>query len=495
MSAPLEQGVAGSVSVQSRRHSPSPPPRRPRHRDAGRREVVVERVVKEVGGGNYPMLTRTNYTEWSLLMKVKLQARGIWDAIELGADDFHEDRMALEAILQAVPPEMIAGLAVKRTAKEAWEAIRAMRVGSDRVRKGKVQQLKKEFEMISFRDGESVDDFALRLTNLVTSLATLGAPIDETQVVEKFLRVVPPRLSQIALAIETLLDTTDMSLEEVTGRLKAAEDRLESPEPLREQGKLLLTEEQWQQKMKERQGGSSSRPARGKAQQRRRPPRKKSGEGGSDRAAARDCQRDDTCRNCGRRGHWAKDCWKPKRNGNRAYLAQAEEDDEEPALLMAQVSETTPALALTVQQSEAPGHVMKVQQSDAPAAAMVVQQSVAPAPAIVLKDMSTPPEQAPLHIDEPKAKAYLGTSSDDERLEGWYLDTGATNHMTGRGDAFAEIDRTVTGTVRFGDGSVVEIKGVGTIIFAGRNGEHKALSGVYYIPRLKNSIISIGQLD
>ena len=63
MSAPLEQGVAGSASVQSRRRSPSPPPRRPRHRDAGRREVVVERVVKEVSGGNYPMLTQTNYTE------------------------------------------------------------------------------------------------------------------------------------------------------------------------------------------------------------------------------------------------------------------------------------------------------------------------------------------------------------------------------------------------------------------------------------------------
>jgi hypothetical protein len=88
--------------------------------------------------------------------------------------------MALEAILQAVPPEMMAGLTVKRTTKEAWEAIRAMRVGSDRVRKGKVQLLKKEFQMISFCDGESVDDFALRLTDLVTSLPTLGAPIDET---------------------------------------------------------------------------------------------------------------------------------------------------------------------------------------------------------------------------------------------------------------------------------------------------------------------------
>jgi hypothetical protein len=92
-----------------------------------------------------------------------------------------------------------------------------MRVGSDRVRKGKVQQLKKEVEMISFRDGESIDNFALRLSNLVTSLATFGAPIDETQVVEKYLLVVPPRLLHVALALETLLDTSDTSLEEVTG--------------------------------------------------------------------------------------------------------------------------------------------------------------------------------------------------------------------------------------------------------------------------------------
>ena len=104
-------------------------------------------------------------------------------------------------------------------------------------------------------------------------------------------------------------------MEEVTGRLKAAEDRLKSPEPLREQSKLHLTEEQWLEKMKERRGGSSSRPAHGSAQQ----PRKKGGENGNDRAAITDGPRNDTCRNLGRRGHWAKDCWQPRRNGNRAY--------------------------------------------------------------------------------------------------------------------------------------------------------------------------------
>jgi hypothetical protein len=38
----------------------------------------------------------------------------------------------------------------------------------------------------------------------------------------------------------------------------------------------------------------------------------------------------------------------------------------------------------------------------------------------------------------------------------------------------------------------VEIKGVGSVIFTAESGE---LTGVYYIPALRNSIISLGQLD
>jgi hypothetical protein len=41
----------------------------------------------------------------------------------------------------------------------------------------------------------------------------------------------------------------------------------------------------------------------------------------------------------------------------------------------------------------------------------------------------------------------------------------------------------------------VEIKGVGSVIFVAESGEHRLLTGVYYIPALRNSIISLGQLD
>jgi hypothetical protein len=67
--------------------------------------------------------------------------------------------------------------------------------------------------------------------------------------------------------------------------------------------------------------------------------------------------------------------------------------------------------------------------------------------------------------------------------------------MTGRREFFFELDSGVQGTVKFGDASAVEIKGVGSVVFVAKTGGHRLLTGVYYIPALRNSIISLGQLD
>nr|GEY65329.1 zinc finger, CCHC-type [Tanacetum cinerariifolium] len=44
----------------------------------------------------------------------------------------------------------------------------------------------------------------------------------------------------------------------------------------------------------------------------------------------------------------------------------------------------------------------------------------------------------------------------------WYFDNGASNHMTGIRDHFENLDEKVSGRVKFGDGSYIEIKGKGT---------------------------------
>ncbi|WZZ46597.1 hypothetical protein YC2023_042856 [Brassica napus] len=75
----------------------------------------------------------------------------------------------------------------------------------------------------------------------------------------------------------------------------------------------------------------------------------------------------------------------------------------------------------------------------------------------------------------------------------WYLDNGASNHMTGNHSYFKTLDETITGKVQFGDDSRIDIKGKGSILFVGNDGDRKTLADVYFIPELQSNIISLGQ--
>lgn len=426
------------------------------------RGLVIHRVVKEAGGAaNYPLLTRTNYNDWSLLMKIKLQARCLWGAIDPGGVELHEDRMALDAICSAVPPEMISTLATKASAKEAWDCIRILRVGDDRIRKASAQKVRMEYESLVLRDGETVEDFAMRLTSTVNQLATLGDPEPADKVVEKYLRVARPRFTQLVLSIETLLDISTLSLEEVTGRLKAAEDAMPLPSSSSDNaGKLYLTEEEWlerhKKKEQEAKKNSGSPSNRGKRRGGKGRNGGGAGVGGAENTNSGAARREDKCRNCGKYGHWAKDCRsKPKRD-EQAHVAQ----DDEPTLLLLTGGVITHAR----------------------------EQEHAPAPS------APTPSSDPIYLEEKKLFAALDDAA--ERDPGsWIVDSGASNHMTGCRTAFSDIDTGITGNVRLGDGSVVRIEGRGTVLFSCKNGEHRTLANTYLIPRLAANIISVGQLD
>jgi len=68
------------------------------------------------------------------------------------------------------------------------------------------------------------------------------------------------------------------------------------------------------------------------------------------------------------------------------------------------------------------------------------------------------------NLDEPCAQVHLGRVGGKQEQR-WYLDSSASNHMTGSKAAFSELDGNVTGKMKFGDGSRVAIRGCGTIIF------------------------------
>jgi hypothetical protein len=127
-------------------------------------------------------------------MRVRLQVQHMWEAVRYGDVDYYEDRLTLDALIAAVPPEMQFSLSKKRTAKKAWDAIAAARIGSDRTRRTTLQALRKEWENLAFKPGEDVDDFALRLNTLQQKMMQFGDDTyGEERAVEKLFRCIPEK--------------------------------------------------------------------------------------------------------------------------------------------------------------------------------------------------------------------------------------------------------------------------------------------------------------
>ncbi|WVZ61596.1 hypothetical protein U9M48_011448 [Paspalum notatum var. saurae] len=348
-----------------------------------------------------------------------------------------------------------------------------MNVGVKRVRKAKAGMLRREFDSLKFHDGETVDDFGIRIGRIVTQLTVLGDAIKEEQVVRKFLQALPPRFEQIASSIETLLDLSDVFVEELIGRLKATEERhnLGGSNSI---ASLNLTEDELVARLSSRLqltgsgGGSSSGGGSGSGGSERGKESSSSsskrghgrGRGGGRSGGGRSGSdggnvAGNECRYCGKKGHWARECRKKKRD-EAAHTAQAEEGETDQALLVA---------TATVD---------------------IGSSSTSPA--------ATRQEPPAIHLNESKLFVQLGDKKEENRAQ-WILDTGATNHMTGERGFFSELDTGVHRTVRFGDGSVVGIEGCGTVLFKCKTGEHQALTGVYHIPCLTANIVSLEQLE
>ena len=77
----------------------------------------------------------------------------------------------------------------------------------------------------------------------------------------------------------------------------------------------------------------------------------------------------------------------------------------------------------------------------------------------------------------------------------WYLDTGFSNHMTGKMAFFQNIDENQRERVKFDDGSTIPYEGKGNISVTLKTGEVLIIPNALYLPDLKTNILSLGKLD
>lgn len=84
--------------------------------------------------------------------------------------------------------------------------------------------------------------------------------------------------------------------------------------------------------------------------------------------------------------------------------------------------------------------------------------------------------------------------SDEDNDSVWYLDTGASNHMSGNEYLFHDLIDVQDGLVSFGDASKVAVKGKLTVCFLSKDGFEGKIENVYFVLDLKSNFLSLGQL-
>ncbi|KAJ0558736.1 putative RNA-directed DNA polymerase [Helianthus annuus] len=298
-------------------------------------------------------------------MEAILDAQGLWDSIEPQTGVVPDEKKSKQArafIFQAIPEEILMQVAKKKTAKEVWESLKTRFVGAERVQKARLHTLKSEFEALRMKDGETVDEYAGKLSGMISKYNSVGATLSDKDLVSKLLDTATEKFIHLVASMEQYSDIETMPFEEAIGRLKAYEDRLRLRKGnVTGESTLLLTKTDVQVSNKgsgrsssegnrgrgwnsDRGGRSGSRGGRGSGRGRGgRNGGKNYHEGNSSYRKPRD-KSHVKCFECNQYGHYASECKNEKKQDPEVHLTRETED--EPTLLLSVCGEEAQKMVL-----------------------------------------------------------------------------------------------------------------------------------------------------
>ena len=136
----------------------------------------------------FPMLTSSNYTVWSMRMKIALKVCEVWETIDPKSKDEKKNNMAIALLFQSIPEALVLQVGDIETSKAVWDAIKARHIGAERVKEARLQTLMAEFDRLKMKDGDTIDTFVGKLSEISSKSASLGEMIEEPKLVKKFLK-------------------------------------------------------------------------------------------------------------------------------------------------------------------------------------------------------------------------------------------------------------------------------------------------------------------
>jgi len=99
-----------------------------------------------------------------------------------------KDKAAIYMLFRAVDELGFEKIASATTSKEAWDILKKVFKGVDRVKQVRLQNLRVELESMKMMESESVYDYIMRVQIMVNQLNRNGETLTDARLVEKILR-------------------------------------------------------------------------------------------------------------------------------------------------------------------------------------------------------------------------------------------------------------------------------------------------------------------
>ncbi|KAG8474313.1 hypothetical protein CXB51_033967 [Gossypium anomalum] len=189
-----------------------------------------------------------HYDHWAMLMENFLRSQEYWSLVEIRISaapvgttlteaqqrQFDEQRLnglkAKNYLFQALDRSILEMILKKETSKDIWYSVKKKYQGSTRVKRAQLHALRKAFETLHMKAGETVNDYFTRTLTIANKMKANGENKSDRVVVEKILRSMTTKLNYVICSIEEAQDTSNLSIDELQSSLLVHEQRMISPE-------------------------------------------------------------------------------------------------------------------------------------------------------------------------------------------------------------------------------------------------------------------------
>ncbi|XP_019451813.1 PREDICTED: uncharacterized protein LOC109353910 [Lupinus angustifolius] len=196
-----------------------------------------------------PVLTEKNWDRWNTQMKVLFNFQEVNKAVENGLvapgpeateiqrtmfkEAKKKNNKALFLLHQCVDDTHFEKIQNAITTKEAWDILIRSHSGGDKIKKAKLQTLRRKYDLIQMEENDKVGDYFTKVITITNQMKGCGEAATDLMIIEKVMRSLPKKFDYIVVAIKESKHVSMMKIEELQSSLEAHEMRLIDRNPIK----------------------------------------------------------------------------------------------------------------------------------------------------------------------------------------------------------------------------------------------------------------------